>query len=127
MVLVSGCLLGIRCRYDAQRLRVRKLVKQLKDPLPLCPEQLGGLPTPRIPAEVKGKVEEVWKGKARVVNQRGEDVTEEFITGAKEVLRLVKSFNIKKAYLKEESPSCGREGVLIPLLKKRGVEISWVE
>ncbi len=127
MVLVSGCLLGLRCRYDAKRLRVPKLIKELKDPLPLCPEQLGGFPTPRIPAEVKGRAEGVWKGEAKVINEKGEDVTQGFIIGAKEVLRLVRLFNIKKAYLKENSPSCGREGVLIPLLKKRGVEIRWIK
>ena len=126
MVLVSACLLGIRCRYDGKRLRIRKSAKGLKNPLPLCPEQLGGLPTPRIPAEIKGSADKVWKGKAKIINERGEDVTQVFVRGAKEVMRIVKLFNIKKAYLKEDSPSCGREGLLSPLLKKAGIRVSWV-
>lgn len=122
MVLLSACLLGIRCRYDGKRLRISESVKKLKNPLLLCPEQLGGLPTPRIPAEVK----KTRHGTIRVINQNGEDVTEAFIRGAKEVMKVVKFFDIKKAYLKEDSPSCGKEGVLIPLLKRAGVEISWI-
>ena len=70
--------------------------------IPLCAEQLGGLTTPRIPVEIK-----MINGKKHALNKEGEDVTESFEKGAKEILELTKKLNIKKAILQPRSPSCG--------------------
>ena len=71
---------------------------ELYNLIPICPEQLGGLPTPRIPAE---------RVNNKVVNQAGVDVTKEYQLGAEEALKIAKLYNCKKAILKEKSPSCG--------------------
>ena len=105
MIFVSACLAGINCKYNGGNNydeRILKLVKEGKA-IPVCPEQLGGLPTPRIPSEVK-KID----GKRYVFNTNGEDVTHNFVRGAEEVLALAKQLNIKKAVLKSRSPSCGK-------------------
>ena len=99
-VLVSACLLGVACRYDGKE-KTNKTVIELKENynlIPVCPEILGGLPTPRDPAEIKGN---------RVVSKEGVDVTEEYLRGGGETLKIAKLLNIKKAILKENSPSCG--------------------
>jgi uncharacterized protein YbbK (DUF523 family) len=126
MDIVSLCLVGISCRYTGQDCLVEK-VKRLvekKEAIPLCPEQLGGLPTPRSPAEIKGgKGEDVLKGRARVVNREGVEVTAQFIKGAEEVLKLARLVGAKRAILKRRSSSCGREGVTAALLRREGIEI----
>ena len=131
MRLCSACLLGIKCRYDCKSKPNEKVLELSKKEIliPVCPEQLGGLPTPREPSEQKGK---------KVVSKIGKDVTENFIKGAEEVLRLVKSFDIKEAILKQRSPSCGSgqiydgtfsktiikgDGVTTSLLKKNRIKI----
>ena len=101
--------------------------------IPICPEQLGGLKTPRKPSEIK-----VIDGKRYVINNEGEDVTENFEKGAAEVLNLAKKLNIKKAVLQPRSPSCGvnkiysgnfdkqlidGNGITADLLIKNGIEI----
>ena len=99
-ILISACLLGCRCRYDggskphaaALRLAERHEV------VPVCPEQLGGLPTPRPPAERVGD---------RVLTAAGADVTEQYARGAAEAVMLCKLMNCGAAVLKERSPSCG--------------------
>lgn len=107
---VSACLLGVRCRYDGGtnlREPLLDLVRQGKA-IPVCPEQLGGLPTPRIPAEIEGgDARAVWEGRAAVRNAAGEDVTSSFLRGAEETLRLARMFGARAAILKERSPSCG--------------------
>jgi uncharacterized protein YbbK (DUF523 family) len=100
-VLVSACLLGIRCRYDgAEKLdgAVAALAEKY-ELVPVCPEQLGGLPTPREPAERRGD---------RVVTASGADVTEAYRRGAEETLKLCRLLGCGAAVLKERSPSCGR-------------------
>ena len=99
-ILISGCLLGLKCRYDAKEKKLPEIEKlmELYNLIPICPEQLGGLPTPRIPAE---------RVKDRVITQAGADVTKEYQLGAKEALKIAKLYNCKKAILKEKSPSCG--------------------
>ncbi|MEG1447743.1 MAG: DUF523 domain-containing protein [Oscillospiraceae bacterium] len=100
MILVSSCLGGINCKYSGEN-NINMFVLQLINSgqaIPLCAEQLGGLPTPRIPAEIVGN---------RVINKNGEDVTLEFEMGAKNVLAVCKALNIKVAILKSKSPSCG--------------------
>ncbi len=100
-LLISSCLLGTACRYDGQsREKVDAArLRQKYELIPVCPEQLGGLPTPRPPAERQGD---------KVQNRQGQDVTEAYETGAKEALKLARQFGCRKALLKEKSPSCGR-------------------
>jgi len=110
MILVSACLIGVNCRYDGKEEFHADILKWIKQEgfLPVCPEQLGGLPTPRIPASIRdGDGFDVLAKKARVINQEGVDVTYQFLKGAFESLRLAKMMDIKKAVLKEKSPSCG--------------------
>lgn len=111
LILVSACLAGIPCRYDGTRKNEDKKVKALVaegKAVPVCPEQLGGEATPRpLGGIVGGTGEDVLGGKAKVINQKGEDITEEFIAGAKETLKIAKLIGIKQAILKSKSPSCG--------------------
>lgn len=98
--VVSACLAGQACRYDgkAQPLeRVRDLVRRGLA-LPVCPEQMGGLPTPRVSCERVG---------GRVLDADGEDRTEAFLLGAQEALALARLFGATHALLKSRSPSCG--------------------
>ena len=99
-ILISACLLGACCRYDgASKAHPLAALLAERHPLvPVCPEQLGGLPTPRPPAERRG---------GRVVTQSG-DVTEQYLRGAEETLKLCKLLGCEAAVLKERSPSCGR-------------------
>ena len=100
MKIVSACLAGTNCRYDGSNSlneKVANLVKEGKA-IPLCPEQLGGLPTPRKPCEQKGD---------RVYDKSGNDLTDLFYNGAGGVLKLAKLLNCKEAILKSYSPSCG--------------------
>lgn len=99
-VLVSACLLGVSCRYDGKSKPNEKIIA-LKDKynlIPVCPEIMGGLPTPRIPSEICGE---------KVISENGTDVTKQYRKGAEETLRLAKIFDCKMAILKEKSPSCG--------------------
>ncbi|WP_124727857.1 DUF523 domain-containing protein [Staphylospora marina] len=108
--IVSACFAGLHCRYDGKHNRVEEIVELIRsgEAIPVCPEQLGGLKTPRPPAEiVGGDGDDVLDGKARVVDNRGNDVTEQFLRGAREALALAKAVGAKHAILKEKSPSCG--------------------
>lgn len=110
MILVSSCLLGITAKYDGGNNSVPSLIDLCSTGLivPVCPEQLGGSPTPRPPAEIRGGTgEDVLKGRARVYTSGGEDITGLFIKGAREVLNICLMFRVKEAILKERSPSCG--------------------
>ncbi|MFZ5631393.1 MAG: DUF523 domain-containing protein [Bacillota bacterium] len=110
MILVSSCLLGITAKYDGGKNSVPALIDLCSTGLivPACPEQLGGSPTPRPPAEIRGGTgEDVLKGRARVYTSRGDDITGLFIKGAREVLNICRMFRVKEAILKERSPSCG--------------------
>ena len=131
MKICSACLLGVKCRYDGKSKFNKKVLELLKTDIliPVCPEQLGGLPTLREPAEQKME---------RVITKSGEDVTETFVNGAGQVLELAKLFGIKEAILKQRSPSCGcgqiydgtftgkiveGDGVTTALLKKNGIKV----
>ena len=103
-ILVSACLLGVRCRYDGAS-KLNETVLRLREHqtlIPVCPEQLGGLATPRPPAERQG---------AAVRTQSGVDVTEQYRKGAEEALRLCRLYGCEAAVLKERSPSCGSGAV----------------
>lgn len=110
MYIVSACLAGVNCKYSGGNnldSRIRELVSQGKAML-VCPEQLGGCPTPRPAAEFDGVTgADVLDGKGRVRYEDGNYVTEEFIKGAVEVLEIAKTIGAKKAILKARSPSCG--------------------
>lgn len=99
-VLISTCLLGIPCRYDGQSKACADVaaLMQLAELVPVCPEQLGGLPTPRLPSERRGDA---------VVARDGRDVTEAFRLGAACACRLAERFQARYAVLKARSPSCG--------------------
>lgn len=127
--LVSSCLLGFITRYDGSAKPSGACRLALKGAIwiPVCPEQLGGLPTPRAPAElVGGQGEEVLSGRARVVNRSGEDVTGQFLCGARQVMKIAEEQNVDGAFLKKGSPSCGAGevlGVTAALLKSRGIMV----
>jgi len=109
-ILISACLIGIRCRYDGGESEFSGIIKFSSSAnfIPFCPEQIGGLPTPRPPANIKGgDGRDVLSGKARVVNANGADVTTAFKKGAEESLRLARLFGARIALLKDKSPSCG--------------------
>ncbi len=129
--LCSACLLGVRCRYDGQSKANDRVLKiaQKEMLIPVCPEQLGGLPTPRTEAERRGD---------RVVTKDGNDVTVQFTRGAEETLRIAKQYDVIGAILKQRSPSCGcgqvydgtfvghvvrGDGVTTELLKKHGISV----
>lgn len=122
--LVSACLLGLRTRYDGGSKAVSWLARHTRKLIPVCPEQLGGLPTPRPPAEIlDGDGWAVLEGRVHVVNRKGEDVTQAFIRGAEEVLRLARLLRAEGMILKARSPSCGlspKMGVCAALLRLHG-------
>ena len=120
-LLVSACLLGVGCRYDGQSNQLPQLEQLLK--------QHTCLPTPRVPAERQGN---------RVVTRDGDDVTEAFVRGTAEVLRLADLYHCRAALLKERSPSCGSgqiydgtftktltqgDGLTAQMLKKHGITV----
>lgn len=130
-ILVSACLLGVPCRYDGKSVPCEGVIrlKERAQLVPVCPEQLGGLATPRTPAERRGE---------SVVTRDGKDVTAQYRRGAQEALRLARLFGCVKAILKSRSPSCGcgliydgsfsgklipGEGVTAQLLRENGVEV----
>ncbi len=99
-LLVSACLMGAPCRYDGggKTLEILDRLSQRYDLIPVCGEVMGGMSTPRVPSERVGE---------RVMNREGEDVTEYFLRGAEEVLRIAEFCGARRALLKERSPSCG--------------------
>lgn len=130
-LLISACLLGCRCRYDGAS-KTQPLAESLAkrhELVPVCPEQLGGLATPRLPAERRGD---------RVVTEAGADVTIQYRRGAEEALALCRMLGCDAAVLKERSPSCGHgqvydgtftgtltagDGVTAELLEQYGVPV----
>lgn len=129
VILMSACLLGVACRYDGRDNLKEEAIELMKQHtvIPICPEQLGGLCTPRNPAE---------RVSNQVLTANGEDYTEAFYKGAKEALRLVELYQADLVILKEKSPSCGSgeiydgtfsrklvagDGVTAELLKKNGI------
>ncbi len=99
-ILVSACLLGMNCRYDGSHAYCPELERLMDEHMliPVCPEHRGGLDTPREPAERLGD---------KIITRDGVDVTDAFIRGAQETLRLAREYNCRYAIFKERSPSCG--------------------
>lgn len=130
-LLISACLLGLCCRYDGgskPQPGVEALAERYRL-IPVCPEQLGGLPTPREPSERRADA---------VVSRSGTDVTAQFRRGAEQALHLARLYGCKAAVLKERSPSCGSgeiydgtftgtrvpgDGVTAELLKQNGIAV----
>jgi uncharacterized protein YbbK (DUF523 family) len=130
-ILISACLLGVCCRYDGASKSYPGIAELAKEHtlVPVCPEQLGGLPTPRPPSERQGD---------RVVSVNGTDVTEQYRRGAEETLKLFELLACDAAVLKEKSPSCGKDviydgsfsetltegdGVAAELLRNHGIAV----
>lgn len=141
MILVSSCLAGLKVRYNGTHSleeKIGQLVEENKA-LPVCPELLGGLATPREPAEiVGGGGGDVLDGKAKVIDKSGKDVTKFFIDGAYATLEIAQKYKATMVVLKENSPSCGSSsiyngefngkkiagnGVTSALLKRNGIEV----
>ena len=117
-IMISACLLGIQCRYDGWHSFCPGLAEFATTTpiIPFCPEQLGGLPTPRSPASmIGGDGRDVLSGKAKVVNAMGANVTEAFKKGADESLKLARLTGTTIAVMKNKSPSCG---LAIPYCEK---------
>lgn len=104
MILVSACLCGVNCKYNGENNLNEEMLELLKkgEALLICPEQMGGLETPRRPSEIR-----IINGETKVFMDDGRDVTDNYKKGAEEVLRLAKELNINKAILRKKSPSCG--------------------
>ena len=133
-LLVSACLLGCACRYDGAAKPCENVMRLGEEHIliPVCPEQLGGLPTPRSPAEIRA---------GRVISAQGVDVTDAYRRGAEETLRLCALLGAQGAVLKARSPSCGKgqvydgsfsgtltagDGITAGLLRARGIPV-WTE
>ena len=139
VIAASACLLGYHCRYDGRTSPSTSLVKRAADEVvvPICPEELGGLPTPRTPAHFQGGDGfDVLNGRARVIDLDGNDVTEAFLKGAFAALKKIRANDIAICFLKDRSPSCGVGGlsadgepigVTAALLMGEGIEIVEVE
>ncbi|MBN2220158.1 MAG: DUF523 domain-containing protein [Kosmotogaceae bacterium] len=110
-IIVSACLIGVNCTYRGDNnlsLKLLELVDRFVF-LPVCPEQLGGLPTPRPRAEVTSSSD--WRAARLVLDQFGNDVTPNYLRGAEEVLKIAKLSGTNIAILKSRSPSCGCKGI----------------
>jgi len=140
--LVSACLLGVECRWDGKSKPCHELMEQMKEVelIPVCPEQLGGLPTPRIPSEVNnGDGIGVIEGKNKVTNKAGDNVTVNFVKGAEQALKIAKMVGAKEFICANKSPSCGKgmtydgsfsgklvkgDGVTAALFEKNGIKVT---
>jgi uncharacterized protein YbbK (DUF523 family) len=132
MMIVSACLAGFPCRYDGKARPCGQVVELVRagKAIPVCPEQLGGLPTPRTSCEIR---------EGRVVDAEGYDRTEAFRRGARAVLRIAQTYGATEALLQSRSPSCGSgriydgsftktltagDGVTARLLKENGIQVT---
>lgn len=141
MILISACLAGFNVRYDggnAQNDLAVKLVA-LGQAVTVCPEIMSGFATPRVPAEIRGgNGQDVLKHRARVVNRTGQDVTAEYLLGARLVLKVAQQNHVTVAFLKQKSPACGThliydgsftgkkvagQGVTAALLAQHGIKV----
>lgn len=130
-ILISACLLGVKCRYDGggKPCPAALALAGTHELIPVCPEQLGGLPTPRMPSEIRD---------GQVIRRDGVSVDEAYRRGAAEAARLAKLFSCELAVLKARSPSCGcgciydgsftgtlipGDGVTAALLKQQGLQV----
>ena len=142
-ILVSACLLGEKVRYDGEIFPdCPSILKEWEREglvIPVCPEVAGGLSIPRPPAEILGGGgKDVVAGTAKVIDINGKDVTQEFLRGAREALRLAEENGVEYAILKAHSPSCGSkmtydgsfsgkliegQGVTAALIERMGIQV----
>lgn len=127
-VLISACLLGIPCRWHGRRAKRRdELIARLQKKyvlVPVCPEQLGGMPTPRTSETLSGTGAQVLAGEVRLIApETGQDVTQQHIDGANYALEIAQTIGAGRAYLKGGSPSCDRDGVAGEVLRRGGVRV----
>lgn len=135
MIIVSACLAGVECRYNGYSCTVPQIAEMVfkGKAIPICPEILAGLPTPRLPAE---------QCKGKIVTLNGEDQTAQYIIGAKIGLKIAAAVRCRKAILKSNSPTCGLgliydgtfsgklisgDGIFAALLKENGIEVNTEE
>lgn len=135
MIIISACLCGCDCKYNGKNNKNESCVELLKKgkAVLVCPEQLGGMTTPRLPSEILKN-----DGKISVVNKEGKDVSKEFKKGAEEALKIAKLVDAKVAILKDGSPSCGSkyiydgtfssnkikgEGITAKLFMENGIKV----
>ncbi|OFZ17228.1 MAG: purine-nucleoside phosphorylase [Bdellovibrionales bacterium GWA2_49_15] len=135
LILVSACLAGVPCRYDGEARERSEVLQLLREglALPVCPEQLGGLPTPRAAAEISDK---------QVLTQKGQNLTESYRAGADAALALALKAGVSEAWLKSKSPMCGcgkiyngshtgtlieGDGVFTQRLKQAGMRIKEID
>ncbi|WP_027626883.1 DUF523 domain-containing protein [Clostridium lundense] len=141
MIIVSACLCGVNCKYSGGNNLNNDILKLFKEgkAILVCPEQLGGLETPREPHEIlQGTGESVLSGTGKVISKKGKNSTDNFVKGAYETLKIAQSCNAKVAILKAKSPSCGcgiiydgtfsgnkkeGNGVTAELLIKNGIKV----
>lgn len=138
--ICSACLLGLKTRYDGKTKPEQTIIGLLEEEtlIPVCPEQLGGLSTPRDQTELTNDGKEIIRGKGKAITRNGRDMTSEFIKGAKEVYKIAKKLDINEAILKQRSPSCGNgeiydgtftntttkgDGVAAAFLKHKGIRV----
>ncbi len=126
--LISACFLGIPCRWHGRRAKKRDgLIERLKKRyvlIPVCPEQLGGMPTPRTSEYLNGTGARVLdEGLTIIAPETGEDVTDFHVNGAKYTLEIVGIVGAERAYLKGGSPSCDKDGVTGEVLKRAGIMV----
>lgn len=131
MIIVSACLAGIECRYDGSSYMIPTIVEMVRKgkAIPICPEILAGLPTPRPQAE---------QCNGKIVSLNGEDQTAQYLSGAKIGLKIALVSNCRQAILKSKSPTCGYgniydgtfsgrlvhgDGIFSKLLKENGIEV----
>ncbi len=139
-ILVSACLLGLSTRYDGKSKRNPQVLEHLRKngliPIPVCPEQLAGLPTPRPKTcFAAGEGADVLDGRGSLVRDDGSEVGAIFVSGAEETLQIARLTGSRKALFKERSPSCGvhqvycghrivsGQGVATALLLRNGLQV----
>ena len=106
-ILISACLLGKNCRYDGGHSQITDLDETNVNWIPVCPEEAGGLGTPRPAAEMQNSADKILEGKGSIININGQDVSQNFINGAEESLEMGLLNGVEFAILKSRSPSCG--------------------
>ena len=133
--IVSACLAGVTCRYDCKSKPRQDIIEMVEEgkAIPVCPEQLGGLPTPRPPSEEVGD---------QFITIEGINVTEQYYRGAREALKIAKMAGCDEAFLKSKSPMCGtnktydgtfsgtmtsKDGLFARLLKKAEFKVNEIE
>jgi len=136
--LISACLAGVKCRFDGKDKKDEKMKKLIETGagVAVCPETLGGLAIPRPEAEItRGQGKDVLLGRSKVMNQAKKELTPQMVKGAIRALKIAQRLNLKTAFLKEKSPSCGSEkihrnqktvpgeGVTAALLRKNGIKV----